>query len=299
MRVMMAVLGVCVSALLATPAAPMQADTLVIENQPWTGAQPQSPRIAPGRSGLDFALVPATGSRGPTLAFLGAARVPALYGQIYGERINGAVRIVAVDLHTGALFESPAEPRNTVPLSKAMNPDPQPTSSSAGNDQVESYFNVDLRVQLGMPMHSAKYAVFAWLDGIMSPVRIAQLPGEPLTGSRPKPVDAASIGVHFGTSAQSPHVGEGIALRGDGSKVYGFVAPGSRQNMYRVLALDYRTRSLSSLAFALPKKQSAFDLDLSVLGGYDPNVTGTQKTFVLVGWATTWSPVLVVDRTPR
>jgi hypothetical protein len=204
-----------------------------------------------------------------------------------------------VDLRTGALFESPAEPRNAVPLSTALNPNPRPSSSATENDQVESYFNVDLRVQLGIPMHSAKYAVFAWLDDMVSPVRIAHLPGEPIIGGVPKPVDAAAIGVHFGTSAQTPQAGEGIALRSDGSRVYGFVASGSRQNMYRVLALDFRTRSLSSLAFALPKKQSAFDIDLSILGGYDPKATGTQKTFLLVGWGTTWSPVLVVEHGSR
>lgn len=296
MRVMMAVLGLLVSAAPAAPAAPVQADVLVIDKQPWTGAQPQSPRIALGRSGVDFALVPATGSEGPTLAFLGAARVSGRYGEVYGGRIEGAVRIVAVDLRTGAMFENHAEPRNAIPLSKALNPDPQPSSSATGNDQVESYFNVDLRVQLGIPTHAARYAVFAWLDDMMSPVRIAQMSGELLTGRAPKPVDAAAIGVHFGTSAQTPPAGEGIALRNDGSRVYGFVAPGARQSMLRVLALDFRTRSLSSLTFALPKKLSAFDLDLSILGGYDPNATGAQKTFVLVGWGATWSRVLVVER---
>jgi hypothetical protein len=295
----MAVLGLLVSAAPAAPAAPVQADTLVIEKQPWTGAQPQSPRFAPGGSGVDFALVPATGSRGPTLAFLGAARVPGRYGETYAGRIEGAVRIVAIDLRTGAMFENHAEPRNAVPLSKILNPDPRPSSSATGNDQVESYFNADLRVQLGIPMHAAKYAVFAWLDDITSPVQIAQMPGEPLTGGAPKPVDAAAIGVRFGTSAQTPRAGEGIALRGEGSRVYGFVASGARQSMLRMLALDFRTRSLSSLTFAMPKKQSAFDLDLSVLGGYDPDVTGTQKTFVLVGWGATWSPVLVVERSSR
>jgi len=299
MRVMMAMLGLFVLAAPAAPGAPLQADVLVIEKQPWSGAQPQSPSFAPGRSGLDFALVRASGSRGLTLALIGAARVPGRYGEIYRGRIDGAVRIVAVDLRTGAMFESYAEPRNAVPLSAVLNPDPQAQPAGTHDDQVECYFNIDLRVQLGLPVHAAKYAVFAWLDELVSPVRIAQVPGEPSTESAPKPVDAASIGVHFGTSAQTPRADEGIALRSDGSKVYGNVAPSARQSMLRILALDFRTRSLSSLTFALPKKQNAFDLDLSALGGYDPNVTGTQKTFVLVGWGTTWSPVLVVGRSSR
>ena len=76
MRVMMAMLGLFVLAAPAAPGAPLQADVLVIEKQPWSGAQPQSPSFAPGRSGLDFALVRASGSRGLTLALIGAARVP-------------------------------------------------------------------------------------------------------------------------------------------------------------------------------------------------------------------------------
>ncbi len=299
MRVIMAVLGLLLS---AAPAVPAPADVLVIEKQPWTGALPQSPRFAPGRSGLDFALVPATGSKGPTLALLGTALLPKRFGETYAGRIEGAIRIVAVDLRTGELYENSAEPRNTVPLSKVMNPNPQPNSSSSsttGDDPVETYFNVDLRVQLGIPTHAARYAVFVWLDELMSPVRLAQLPGESLTGRPPKPVDGAAVGLHFGVTDQTPPVGEGIALRSDGSKVYGIVSAAARQSMFRVVALDFRSRSLSSLAFALPKREGAFDFDLSVLGGADPSATGPQKTFVLVGWGTTWSPVLVVDRGSR
>ena len=111
MRVIMAVLGLLLS---AAPAVPAPADVLVIEKQPWTGALPQSPRFAPGRSGLDFALVPATGSKGPTLALLGTALLPKRFGETYAGRIEGAIRIVAVDLRTGELYENSAEPRNTV-----------------------------------------------------------------------------------------------------------------------------------------------------------------------------------------
>jgi hypothetical protein len=253
-----------------------------------------SPALAAGTKGLDFALAPGAGSRGPTIALLGVARVPVSYAETYAARIEGALFIVAIDLRTGAVYQATAEGHDIVPLAKAMRPD----IVQAGRDQVERYFNVDLGVQLDLPRYGAKYAVFVWLDDLVSPVRIAQMPGDPNRESQPKPVDAAAAGMHVGRMAATLNPGDGIALRGAGSRVFAAVGASVDRSRLGVLLLDFRTRGIVSLTFSLPKREDAFDFDVGLLGGIDPAAaSGTQKTFVVVAGGSVISPVLVVDRT--
>jgi hypothetical protein len=293
MRAIKVSLVVLFAALLSAPLT--AADALVIEKQPWSGAQPQSPSFAPGRSGLDFTLIPATGFKGPTLALLGLARLPGRYAATYRDRIAGALLVVAVDLRTGAFYQGTAEPRNTAPLSALL--DSEPSSTAAGAGLVDTYFNLDLRVQLGLPDYTAKYAVLVWLDDLVSPVQIAKTPGEPPTEHASKAPNGALPGIHFGATPWMAGAREGIVLHSDGSRVNGVASPGANLGVLRILSLDFRTRTLVSVTLALPKRENAFDFDLSVLGGYDPNSTGTQKSFLLAGWGTTWSRPLVIDRT--
>lgn len=292
MRAFMATLALTVTALSAV-AAGVLAEELVIEKQPWYGAQPQSPRLEPGRTGLDFAFVPATGARGPTLALLGVARLPALYGAIYAGRIEGAVRIVAIDLRTGESYQNNAEPRELPQLTNVMNPNPEPRPDA---EPVESYFNIDLRAQLRLPPHSAKYAVFLWLDETASPVRVAQLPGPVREGTVPKDtIDPAAAGIRFGRTADSPTATKGIALRSVKARVHVDLASDARQGRLNVLALDFRSRAVSWLSFSLPRRQQAFSFDPYVMGGPAPNAPGPQKTFVLVSVGETLSEVLAVE----
>ncbi len=275
------------------------ADPIVISRQPWYGVQPQSPALVPGRLSLDFALVPATSPRGSTTALLAAARLPGRFADIYGGRIEGAVNIVAINLRTGAVYRNHAERGGAVPLASVMDPDPRPAQGIARFKQIDSYFNVDLRAQLRLPEHGAKYAVFLWLDDMVSPVRVAKLPGPPPSGQEERPAAGTPAGIHFGQAQNTPDPGEGIALAGAGSRVYAAVADRARQGKLNVLALDFRTRAIGWLSFTLPKREGAFDFDAAALTGAVPGEAGPQKTFVLVGIGDILSPVLVVDRSGR
>lgn len=297
MRLFMAALALMGMVLPAAAPARAPAEELVIDKQPWYGAQPQSPRLEPGRTGLDFAFVPATGARGPTVALLGVARLPALLGAIYAGRLEGAVRIVAIDLRTGEAYQNNAEPREVPQLPDVMNPNPQPRPDA---EPVESYFNIDLRAQLRLPPHSAKYAVFLWLDGTVSPVRVAQLPGPAWEGTVPKDtIDPAAAGIRFGRTADSPTAAKGIALRAAKSRVHVDLASDARQGKLNVLALDFRSRAVSWLSFSLPRRQEAFSFDPYVMGGPAANAPGLQKTFVLVSVGETLSEVLTIEPSAR
>jgi hypothetical protein len=286
-------LAVLAAAVAATPPSGATGE-IVISRQPWTGVQPQSPPLAPGRMSLDFALVPARSPLGATVALLGAARLPGRFADIYGGRIEGAVNIVAIDLRTGAVYHNHAEPAGVVPLASVMDPDPKPAPGVARFEQMDSYFNVDLRAQLRLPPHGARYAVFVWLDDMVSPVRVAKLPG-PAQRERGEKRAGAPAEIHFGRTAQTPGAAGGIALSGAGSRVYAAVAPRALQNNVNVLALDFRTRAIGRLGFALPNREGAFDFDVASLTGAASAPPGPRKTFVLVSIGEVLSPVLVVD----
>lgn len=244
---------------------------------------------------LDFALVPATSPAGSTTALLASARLPGRFAEIYGGRIEGAVNIVAIDLRTGAVYHNGAERAGAVPLASVMNPNPRPAPGEPRFEQTDNYFNVDLREQLRLPPHGASYAVFLWLDDMVSPVRVAKLPGPPPSGQVERPATGVPAGIHFGRAAHTPDPGEGIALAGMGSRVYVAVADRARQGRLNILTLDFRTRAVKRLGFALPRRGSAFDFDpAAVVGAAD-----LRKIFVLVSIGESLSPVLVVDRGER
>jgi len=290
---------------------------LVITRQPWYGVQAQSPRLPAESLGLDFALRPARSSEGPTVALLGAARLPGRYGDIYGGRIHGAIQMVAIDAEGGGVYHSHAERGDAVPLAAVMNPAPRPPASGvAAIQEVETYFNVDLRAQLGLPAHRGRYAVFLWLDEITSPVRMADLPSVPPEATaRPAP-DASSGAIDFRKTEWTPKAaGTGIVLRLASPRqrrpgqlrVYGAVSPallsGSPLTL-TVLALDYRSRSLKWRCVPVPRqaratREGAFDFDLAGILGESPwrdAAEAPQKMFVTASLGRALSNVLVIDR---
>lgn len=281
----------------------------VITRQPWYGVQPHSPRLPAEGFGLDFALQPARSAGGPTVALFGAARLPGRYGEVYGGRIHGAIQIVAVDAGGGVVYHNHAERADAVPLAAVMNPAPQPPAGGvAAIQEMETYFNVDLREQLGLPAHLARYAVFLWLDELTSPVQLVDLAGPaPEAAARQAP-DVSSAAIDFRKTEWTPKAaGSGIVLRlasaRQGSpgeiRVYGVMSPALLSTSplsLTVLALDYRSRNLKWRSVRLPRqtlatRQGAFDF--GVLGLFGEPL---RKMFVIASLRQGLSNVLVIDR---
>ncbi len=143
---------------------------------------PYSPRLEFGVVALEVRLVPATTPQGPTLALCGACNVEYTVAQSYRGRVPAAVRIVAIDAQTGALFSATAVDHEQIPLwldqppaSTATGPAPAP-----GPQRFEgTYFNVDLPAHLQLPPDGGDYHVFAWLDGWASAMTRGIVPPEP------------------------------------------------------------------------------------------------------------------------
>lgn len=290
---------------------------LVITRQPWYGVQPQSPRMAAEGPGLNFALRPARSAAGPTVALLGAARLPGRYGEVYGGRIHGAIQIVAIDTGSGVVYHNHAERAGAAPLAAVMNPAPQaPARGEAAIEEMKTYFNVDLRAQLGLPVHRGRYAVFLWLDEITSSVQLLDLPGLPAEAAARQAPDASTPAIDFRKTEWTPKAaGSGIVLRLASARqrpqgqlrVYGAVSPAllsASPLSLTVLALDYRSRSLKWRCVPLSRqaratREGAFDFDLAGILGESPwrdAATAPQKMFVTASLGRALSNVLVIDR---
>jgi hypothetical protein len=220
------------------------------------------------------------------------------------------VKIVAIDAESGRVYYNHAERGEVAPIAAAMNPNPQPPGpGEAQLEEVETYFNMDLRAQLGLPAHGASYAVFLWLDELTSTVRRVELPGGKREGAAGEgAADASAAGLSFRRTEWTPKVvGTRIVLRpAVGTQVCGALSPAllsSSPSRLTVLALDYRSRILKWRSFPLPKpvlerREDAFDFDaLGVFGepGWTEPAHGPQKIFVTVSVDEALSNVVVIS----
>jgi hypothetical protein len=257
---------------------------LVITRPLWYGPQPQSPRLRQDAFVLDFKLQPARHAGAPTLALLGAARLPGGYARTYGGRIHGAIQVVAIELESGRVYHAVAERAGAVPLAAAMRADTPPQRGEATLEDIETHFNADLRAHLGLPMNPANYAVFLWLDEMTSPLRLARLPG-PQGQVAP---ETRAAGARITLVQPAPRT-KPAAIR---------VQAAGAVDSILVLALDYRSRALKWQRVPEPKQAPAggkggIELDLSDLlaaGGR------RQKTFIVASAGQALSNVLVLSR---
>ncbi len=125
---------------------------------------------------IAFAVRPAVGGAGRTLALLGGFRLGAPYVNVYGVRPTGAMQIVAVEAASGRVHTAvPADPYE-LPVVHAMRDD---DGAGFGFGAVSGQFTVDLGVQLGLPPVAGDYHVFVWLDDLATAPVPVHLPADP------------------------------------------------------------------------------------------------------------------------
>lgn len=292
---------------------------LQIVKSPWYTAEKESPTVSMQEFALKAAAVPAERDDRPTVALLAAYRLPGRFGLMYGSRIAGVVRIVAVNPQTGLIYFNHAEASHAQPIETAIDPDAKQDPSEPALVAVEGTFNVDLAKHLGLPPEKADYLVFAWIDEITSePLTVTVPEDKQRPKSRTKPGRAEPPVVTFGRSGQSPPVKDSpIALAWAGPDgfeanmndvaVYGTASPkllpdrppgkDEPSTFLSVLAVGSRSRELRWHSIDLPdgvieSRECCFDFSPGKL--VDPT-DPPQKAFVLAVLGTTVSGVLVVD----
>lgn len=295
------------------------AKTIHIERSPWSTAQEQSPAISPQEFAVKIATVPAKSGDRPTVALLGAYRLPGPFGLMYGSRVSGVLRVVAINPDSGALFFNHAEASHAAPIELSINPDAQQDPSEPALVAVEGFFNLDLADHLGLPPDEAEYRVFAWLDDVTTESLTVLMPEDkqrPRSRTKPGRVDPPVV--KFGRTPKAVSVGPSpISLRWvhEGTVgplfsevvVFGAVSadllpkhPPDKDEpstFLTVMAMGSRKRGFRWHSVDLPndvieRRECVFQLNLGLLVDQtDP----PQKAFVMVVLGTTKSEVLVVD----
>lgn len=152
-------------------------------------AMPASPVLGPRERGLAFTLRSAQGIFGPTVFLLGTYRLGEPYVQVYGSNLAAAALVVAIDVATGKAFGAAPVPHETAPVSLFMREGAGVESGGFQSLAVHSHFNVDLGAHLMLPPEAARYRVLVWLDELLAPPQVAELPASSL---RPGPRVPAS-----------------------------------------------------------------------------------------------------------
>jgi hypothetical protein len=292
-------------------------DAITITKPTWGDAEPGSPSLPKDGFGIYFTLRPARNKNGPTVAFLGAYRLAGHYGDVYGGRIRGALKIVAINPTTGQVYVNNAERPHSTPLDNITDPRPK-GEDDAERVSVEAHFNVDLCVQLGLPPDKAVYSVFVWLDETTSEVKTLDLEENKARSgiAAPRAADAGSRLIDFRKSPASPPPADAtIALawstakveheEDSGTRIYGCVGPSllpakslraDERAKLVLMSLNYEDRRFESRSFAFPEpvlasKEGYFDLDLLGAGRFPKPI---KKAFVTACVGNTLSKVLLV-----
>lgn len=138
---------------------------------------PPPPNVPAGELGLKLHLTTVGGDHPTGIILHGGYALGQPYFHLYGGQLNAAIRIVAIAQASGQVFTGFPAPPDTNPTRMPDDDEPTPHPNAAPLVSVSSTFDVDLREQLRLPETAGDYAVFLWLDDLVTPVQIAHLPG--------------------------------------------------------------------------------------------------------------------------
>ena len=147
--------------------------------------------VAPAR--VTLSAEPAENKNGPTAALTVGYGVGPNLNEQYGGKIIDAMQVVAVDLDTGSCFARPPVNAHAVPLSAVLADAPSmlPTEGADGDLVSAARFGIDLAKVLSLPSKGGRFAVFIWLDRLVSNTVIVDIPSAlPRQGKEATPLNA-------------------------------------------------------------------------------------------------------------
>lgn len=127
--------------------------------------------------GLDFNLRPAKSSLGPTVAILARYFIGRPILDYYGGQLPSPVHVVAIHSGTGQVYHRECMEDDGLPITVYGDESDFREGAAEESDQFESaFFNVDLCDHLSLPPDPGTYYVFLWIDDLVSPIKIAEIP---------------------------------------------------------------------------------------------------------------------------
>ena len=243
----------------------------------WYQQTPQSPNV-PEAPGLLFTLAAADSANGPTMALFGAYHLGTPFIEYYGGQLVRAIRVVAVDMASGQVYQSDLNSPDHPPIMLEAT-DKEVAEAGPGWSTESGFFNLDLPALLGLPQRGASYRIFLWLDNLISNIVDVKIPANPSRVERPPtmriPVDKVQFAADPNAIEKKPDL---IRLRlvkkTDKQFLQGTWMPEHLANpdqpVIWVLAVSHRERRfawLSLYAKEIPKNLSplAFQLEVNAL----------------------------------
>lgn len=144
----------------------------------WGVDNPLVDELIDGEPRLVLRLEPAENAQGPTFSGLVGYGVGPETEALYGPAIMAAVIIVAVNLETGGCTWGSVAPALAMPAIAAR-PDNPPILKDEDDDGEAADAEVagfDLLALIGLPRDGCRYAVFAWLDDLLSEITVIETP---------------------------------------------------------------------------------------------------------------------------
>jgi hypothetical protein len=292
-------------------------DTLRIQESVWQDEGQADFDVPDGKPRLGLRVQPATDPFGDTAALSVRAAASARHEAVYGGRVGSAVEIVAIELRSGRVYARTQDHGEAVPLAAVMDPE-------AGRDValdtvgLLTAFNVDLAWQLALPPEAGHYAVFLWLDELVSPVRVVELPfaekrpGTPapaaraaareaavtLTAASPPPEDAPALFLKDISAQESGRRVRGALKLG---AVRERLLAGAQQPVLNLLVLDFLTRQVGSVDVIIPEDApsfTAFEVDVDRILAALPDA-GRGRVFAVAHVNGELSPVVTLSSPGR
>jgi len=136
-----------------------------IEEVRWAGETPQTPPLE--GEGMVFSLHRALYQGKRAISLHARYRVPGLYRARYGDNVEHALFVVAVNEDNQRIWTAPVVPTAESELGSWAR-DPMVDEAGPEDAPLEGTFNMDLRQALELPHQEAPYMVFLWLDEMVS-----------------------------------------------------------------------------------------------------------------------------------
>lgn len=277
-------------------------------------ASAEPPMLPPQGFLVDFNLLPTKKKDGsPTVRLFAAYRIPGDMALAYGAKVNDAAFIAAIDRKTGDVYVADGSKMHGIPLDmQAYANAAPPSKNSPAVVAAEGDFLIDLPGQIGLPADGGEFAVFVWIDSLISRVKTIKVPPDPKRNGKPRfaprPAQLGAVSLDKKSKTPKPASGAIVLEPSPEEMPFGIghiyavvgasVYPKDAQAPVAVVfASDWLTRDVVAQCIQLPANpapQAGFPLDYEAgalfMGGLD-----RRKVFTFVVADLQASPVVVLE----
>lgn len=225
----------------------MADDPMKLEDPLWSISNDSVRGLFDAPPRLEVHTVHAENANGRTVAVSVGYGVGPDLDELYGSAM-AAVVVVAVNLTSGRIYQRRIASAEALPLSYSLPDEPpnEPEVDEDGENVAAERIGFDLARYLGVPLDGQRYALFAWLDRLVSNTAIVEMPR--VVGTAP----FVSLPSGEGASTIQMVHAAAVSERSRGDPLM-FTSLATGAGPFVVLGLDGFTRAVSSVSLLEPE----------------------------------------------